>query len=124
MSQAAVFNTCQIPFKSGFPATVRRGVEAAGLAPGVCGAAGVSANQRIKSTETAPVTNFASFFICRLFDPNGWLILPTGAVAVKAHTDRRKAAPCSHIAKNGDEVLSGSRSRQYFDWAPPEQALC
>src|SRR5438876_5066470 len=83
MSQAAVFNTCQIPFKSGFPATVRRGAEAAGLAPGVCGAAGVSANQRIKSTETAPVTNFVSFFICRLFDPNGWLILPTDAAAVK-----------------------------------------
>src|SRR5437016_1940564 len=83
MSQAAVFNTCQIPFRSGFPATVRRGVEAAGLAPGVCGAAGVSANQRIKSTETAPVTNFESFVICRLFDPNGWLILPTDAAGVK-----------------------------------------
>src|SRR5437870_4789288 len=88
MSQAAVFNTCQIPFRSGFPATVRRGVEAAGLAPGVCGAAGVSANQRMKSTETAPGTNFVSLFICRLFDPNGWLILPTDAAAVKPHTDR------------------------------------
>src|SRR6266581_4625272 len=108
MSQAAVFNTCQIPFRSGFPATVRRGVEAAGLAPGVCGAAGVSANQRMKSTETAPGTNFVSLFICRLFDPNGWLILPTDAAAVKPHTDRRTAAPCSHSMKNGDEVLSGS----------------
>src|SRR2546428_4833018 len=63
MFQAAVFNACQIPFKSGFPSAVRRSVD---TAAGGWAAAGTPVSQTIARTAATPVIDPPSLFIMSL----------------------------------------------------------